>query len=136
MSTIWSHACLHFFVFKKIDALGREIEALKPKVWDVFMSSKDIKKKILYIYLLVTLGVAYHFEDEIEESLKDGFQKIEDMMAGEDDLYTVSVIFYVLRTYGHNISSGKDFLARFMVIIYTQLYMQKTFFKSKYIAVF
>ncbi|KAG2276677.1 hypothetical protein Bca52824_059232 [Brassica carinata] len=28
------------------------------------------------------------------------------MMAGEDDLYTVSVIFYVFRTYGYNISSG------------------------------
>ena len=50
------------------------------------------------------------------ETLKDGFQKIGEMMAGEDDLYTVSVIFYVFRTYGYNISSGKDFLAMFTII--------------------
>ncbi|KAL0693373.1 hypothetical protein Bca4012_060553 [Brassica carinata] len=89
-----------------MDALGREIEALKPQVMNMFISSKGIKKKILFTYLLVTLGLAYHFEDEIVETLKDGFKKIEEMMAGEDDLYTVSVIFYVFRTYGYNISSG------------------------------
>lgn len=44
-------------------------------------------------------------------------------MAGEDDLYTVSVIFYVFRTYGYNISSGKDFLAMF-TIIYPFQHMQ------------
>lgn len=109
-------SCLHFFVLKKIDAAGREMETLKPIVRDTFMSSKGITKKILYIYLLRTLGVAYHFAEEIEESLKDGFQRIDEMMASEDDLYTVSVIFYVFRAYGHNISSGKDFLAMFIII--------------------
>ncbi|CAH8341989.1 unnamed protein product [Eruca vesicaria subsp. sativa] len=94
-----------------MDALGREIEALKPQVRNMFMSSKGIKKKILFTYLLLTLGLAYHFEDEIVKTLKDGFQKIEEMMAGEEDLYTVSVIFYVFRTYGHNISS--DVFGRF-----------------------
>lgn len=106
-------SCLHFFVLKEMDTLGREIEALKPKVRVMFMSfvgSKSSKKNILFIYLLVSLGLAYHFKDEIEESLKDSFQKIEEIMAGEDDLYTVSVIFFVFRRYGHNISSGKDSL--------------------------
>ena len=99
-----------------MDALGREIEVLKPQVRNMFISSKGIKKKIIFTYLLVTLGVAYHFEDEIMETLKDGFQRIEEMMAGEDDLYTVSVLFYVFRTYGYNISSGKDFLAIFIIM--------------------
>ncbi|KAG2302235.1 hypothetical protein Bca52824_030886 [Brassica carinata] len=98
--------------FSQMDALGREIEALKPQVMNMFISSKGIKKKILFTYLLVTLGLAYHFEDEIVETLKDGFKKIEEMMAGEDDLYTVSVIFYVFRTYGYNISS--DVFGRFL----------------------
>ena len=106
----------NFLFWKEMDALGREIEALKPQVRNMFMSSKDIKKKILFIYLLVTLGLAYHFEDEIVETLKDGFQKIEEIMSDEDDLYAVSIIFYVFRTYGHNISSGKDFLAMFIII--------------------
>lgn len=101
-----------------MEALGREIEELKPKVRDMFMSfigSKSSKKKTLFIYLLVTFGLAYHFDDEIKESLKDDFQKIDEIMAGEDDLYTVSVIFWVFRTYGHNISSGKASLARFVI---------------------
>ncbi|RID45145.1 hypothetical protein BRARA_I01892 [Brassica rapa] len=109
----WDHQSLVANLdFSQMDALGREIEALKPQVRNMFISSKGIKKKILFTYLLVTLGLAYHFEDEIVETLKDGFQKIEEMMAGEDDLYTVSVIFYVFRTYGYNISS--DVFGRFL----------------------
>ncbi|CAA7048213.1 unnamed protein product [Microthlaspi erraticum] len=106
--SVWSHQFLSAHVdFSEIDVLGREIEALKPKVREMFMSLIGSKKKILFIFLLVSLGLAYHFEDEIEECLRDGSEKIEEMMEGEDDLYTVSVIFWVLRRYGHNISSGK-----------------------------
>ncbi|CDY13053.1 BnaA09g17640D [Brassica napus] len=84
----WDHQSLVANLdFSQMDALGREIEALKPQVRNMFISSKGIKKKILFTYLLVTLGLAYHFEDEIVETLKDGFQKIEEMMAGEDDLF-------------------------------------------------
>ncbi|CAN7091483.1 unnamed protein product [Brassica rapa subsp. narinosa] len=109
----WDHESLVANLdFSQMDALGREIEVLKPQVRNMFISSKGIKKKIIFTYLLVTLGVAYHFEDEIMETLKDGFQRIEEMMAGEDDLYTVSVLFYVFRTYGYNISS--DVFGRFL----------------------
>lgn len=59
------------------------------------------------IYLLVSLGLAYHFEEDIYETLKEGFENIEETMDGEEDLYTVSVIFWVFRRYGHHISSGK-----------------------------
>ncbi|CAH8326901.1 unnamed protein product, partial [Eruca vesicaria subsp. sativa] len=38
-------------------------------------------------------------KEEINETLQEGFEKIEDMMYGEDDLYTVSIIFWVLRRY-------------------------------------
>lgn len=96
-----------------MDALAQEIETLKPKVKDMLMFSKSTdsaKKRILLIYMLVSLGVAYHFEDEIEESLKEGFEKIHEMIAGDDDLYTISIIFWVFRTYGYNMSSGKKSL--------------------------
>ncbi|KAL1223178.1 putative terpenoid synthase 16 [Cardamine amara subsp. amara] len=92
----------------EMDALEKEIEALKPKVGEMLVSSNDVqslKKRIHVIYLLVSLGLAYHFEDEIEEILRADFEMIEEMMAGENDLYTVSTIFWVFRTYGHNISS-------------------------------
>ncbi|WZZ21496.1 hypothetical protein YC2023_122883 [Brassica napus] len=95
------------FDYVSID-VSRYIEALKPNVGKMFMSPKgddSVKKRILSIYLLVSLGLAYHFEDEIEESVRDAFEKIDEMMAGEEDLYTVSTIFWVFRTYGYNISS-------------------------------
>ncbi|KFK26233.1 hypothetical protein AALP_AA8G220300 [Arabis alpina] len=57
------------------------------------------------------LGLAYHFEEEIYETLEEGLEKIEEMMAGEDGLYTVSIIFCVFRSYGYNISS--DVFRRF-----------------------
>lgn len=100
-----------------MDTLEREIEAVKPVVSGMIMSSQCLestKKKILMIYLLVSLGLMYLFEDEIEECLKEGFGKIEDMLAGENDLYTVSTIFWVFRTYGYNISSGKETPACFV----------------------
>uniref|UniRef100_M4DWM8 Terpene synthase N-terminal domain-containing protein n=1 Tax=Brassica campestris TaxID=3711 RepID=M4DWM8_BRACM len=90
-----------------MDALRKEMDALNPKVKNMLMSSQgtnSTKKGVLMIYLLVNLGLAFHFEDEIYETLQESFQKIEEMMDGEDDLYTVSIIFWVFRRYGHNIS--------------------------------
>ncbi|KAF8115069.1 hypothetical protein N665_0030s0110 [Sinapis alba] len=94
----------------EMDALKREIHTLKPKVKNKFMSSRG-NESILMIYLLVSLGLAYHFEDEIYDTLKENFTKIEEMMDNEEDLYTVSIIFWVFRTYGHYISS--DVFTRF-----------------------
>jgi len=97
-----------------MDALRNEIDALKPKVKNTIMSSQGIdstKKRILMIYMLVSLGLAHHFEEEIYETLRDGFGKIEEMMEDEDDLCTVSIIFWAFRRYGHYISSGKGSLA-------------------------
>ncbi|XP_018451249.2 putative terpenoid synthase 7 isoform X3 [Raphanus sativus] len=94
----------------EMDALKREIHTLKPKVKNTLMSSQDTQR-ILMIYLLVSLGLAYHFEDEIYDILKESFTKIKEMMEHEEDLYTVSIIFWVFRTYGHYISS--DVFTRF-----------------------
>ncbi|ESQ38307.1 hypothetical protein EUTSA_v10028539mg [Eutrema salsugineum] len=112
----WTHQ-FHSFPLEvsEMEALEREINALKPKVKNTFMSSQgsidSMKKRILFIYLLVSLGLAYHFKDDIDETLKQSFENIDDMMVGEDDLYTVSIIFWVFRTYGHNLSS--DLFKRF-----------------------
>ena len=54
------------------------------------------------------MGLSYHFEAEIDEPLREGLGNIEEMMADEEDLYTVSIIFWVFRTYSHYISSGKE----------------------------
>ncbi|XP_023633210.1 alpha-barbatene synthase isoform X2 [Capsella rubella] len=98
------------------DVLEREIEVLKPKVREnIFtLSSRDqdaTKKTIHSVHLLISLGLSYHFEKEIEETLKHAFEKIEDLLADENDLYTISIMFRVFRTYGHNMLS--DVFSRF-----------------------
>ncbi|KAG7658582.1 Isoprenoid synthase domain superfamily [Arabidopsis suecica] len=111
----WTHY-FHSFVVdvSEMDALRNEIDALKPKVKNTIMSSQGIdstKKRILMIYMLVSLGLAHHFEEEIYETLRDGFGKIEEMLEDEDDLCTLSIIFWAFRRYGHYISS--DVFRRF-----------------------
>lgn len=68
------------------------------------------KRKILLIYLMISLGVAYHFENEIEKTLAGAFENLDDMIAYEHDLYTISIFFWVFRTYGYNMSAGKLFI--------------------------
>jgi hypothetical protein len=67
----------------------------------------DVKERIHLIHLLVSLGVAYHFEKQIEEFLKVDFENVEDMNLGEEDMYSISVIFRVFRLYRHKLSSGE-----------------------------
>ncbi|XP_009123605.2 alpha-barbatene synthase [Brassica rapa] len=100
-----------------LDALAKEIEVLKPKVRDMLiLYSEDdgeaTKRKILIIHFLVTLGLAYHFENEIEHIVKVAFEKIANLITDENDLYTISIMFRVFRTYGHNMSS--DVFKRFI----------------------
>ncbi|KAG5383408.1 hypothetical protein IGI04_034878 [Brassica rapa subsp. trilocularis] len=92
------------------DVLAREMEVLKPKVKkNIFtFSSRDkeaMKRSILSIQVLDSLGLAYIFEKEIVETLKHAFEKIDELITDENDLYTVSVMFRVFRTYGHNMLS-------------------------------
>ncbi|CAH8346016.1 unnamed protein product [Eruca vesicaria subsp. sativa] len=101
----------------ELDALACELEAMKPNVRDMLMSSyhaeghDSTKRKILLIYMMISLGVAYHFENEIEKILTHAFEKLDDMIANEHDLYTISIFFWVFRTYGYNMSA--DVFKRF-----------------------
>ncbi|KAG7589117.1 Isoprenoid synthase domain superfamily [Arabidopsis suecica] len=104
----WGH---HFLTVPidllEINAMAREIDELKRKVKGMLMPSQGVnetKKRMIFIYLLVSLGLACHFVDEIYENLKHGFEAREEIMSGEDDLYTVSTIFWLFRTYGYNMS--------------------------------
>ncbi|EOA37725.1 hypothetical protein CARUB_v10012477mg [Capsella rubella] len=88
----------------EMESLGRNIEVLKARVSDKLVCL-DAKGKIHLIHMLVSLGVAYHFEKQIEEFLKDAFEKVENITIGEEDIYSISVIFRVFRLYGHKLSS-------------------------------
>jgi len=71
-------------------------------------SHSSDKEKIRLIHLLISLGISYHFDKEIREILKQSFIKLDDIIVGEDDLETISIMFEVFRFYGHKMSCGKS----------------------------
>ncbi|KAL0676200.1 hypothetical protein Bca4012_004181 [Brassica carinata] len=62
------------------------------------------KEKIRIIHLLISLGISHYFDKEIEEILDQAFGKLNDIIAKEDDLETISLMFEVFRLYGHKMS--------------------------------
>lgn len=73
------------------------------------MSSKNSdNERIRLIHSLINLGIAYHFEIEIDEILSQAFRNLEDMIAKEDDLETISTMFEVFRLRGYYMSCGKN----------------------------
>ncbi|KAF2534725.1 hypothetical protein F2Q70_00031335 [Brassica cretica] len=62
-------------------------------------------KKVLVDSLADLPCLSYHFDNEIEEVSKHAFERREDLIANENDLHTVSIIFRVFRTYGDYVLS-------------------------------
>ncbi|EFH39405.1 hypothetical protein ARALYDRAFT_332992 [Arabidopsis lyrata subsp. lyrata] len=93
----------------ELGVITREIEILKPEVRELLSSHGDdetSKRKVLLIQLLLSLGLAFHFENEINDILEHAFRKLDDIIGDEKDLSTISIMFRVFRTYGHNLSSN------------------------------
>ena len=71
-------------------------------------SGDDFSNQMKLIDAIQRLGVAYHFEKEIEEALEhiyaaNHFHDDD----GDGDLYNVSLGFRLLRQQGHNVSCGE-----------------------------
>ncbi|KAJ4945400.1 hypothetical protein NE237_014245 [Protea cynaroides] len=84
------------------DACLEQVEELKEEVRRMLaVDANDSSKKLKLIDSLQRLGVAYHFEGEIEEALK----QIHDAPNGFDeiDLYTMALQFRLLRQHGYNV---------------------------------
>ncbi|ONI13027.1 hypothetical protein PRUPE_4G198500 [Prunus persica] len=88
----------------------QEVEELKLAVRrEVFTTSADdFSNQMKLIDAIQRLGVAYHFEKEIEEALEHIYaaNHFHDDDDGDGDLYSVSLGFRLLRHHGHNVSSG------------------------------
>lgn len=93
-----------------MDDFSKEIEvAMKPKVKNILMSSKNSDyERIHLIHLLINLGISYHFEIEIDEILNQAFGNLENIIAKENDLETISTMFEVFRLRGYYMSCGKN----------------------------
>ncbi|KAL6311311.1 hypothetical protein AAG906_025527 [Vitis piasezkii] len=83
----------------------QQLEDLKEEVRrELMAAASNPSKQLKFIDAVQRLGVAYHFEKEIEEALQntyDNYHCIDDI---NDDLYDVALRFRLLRQQGFNIS--------------------------------
>nr|GMC76587.1 (E,E)-germacrene B synthase-like isoform X2 [Ipomoea batatas] len=100
----------HFFLFQEIDpSEEREVQQLKEEVRKAFIAAPPASlKKLELIDKIQRLGVDYHFENEIEASIRHIFDNYDDCNKGDDEnnLYIVALRFRLLRQEGHHISCG------------------------------
>ncbi|KAJ9676254.1 hypothetical protein PVL29_024989 [Vitis rotundifolia] len=107
--SIWGD---HFITYTPEDEVTRackemQIEDLKEKVRRELMAAAGNPSQLLNsIDAVQRLGVAYHFEREIEESLQHIYDRFHDADDTDDDLYNIALRFRLLRQQGYNISCG------------------------------
>ncbi|KAL6316983.1 hypothetical protein AAG906_024522 [Vitis piasezkii] len=99
---------------------NRPVANFHPNIWgDQFITytpeDKEVKRKLTaatanhslllnFIDAVQRLGVAYHFEQEIEEALQHIYNSVHDLNDIEGDLYNVALGFRLLRQQGYSIS--------------------------------
>nr|GMC70144.1 (-)-germacrene D synthase-like [Ipomoea batatas] len=104
----------HFFLFliQEIDpSEEREVQQLKEEVRKAFIAAPLASlEKLELIDKIQRLGVDYHFENEIEASIRHIFDNYDDCNKGDDEnnLYIVALRFRLLRQEGHHISCGNN----------------------------
>ncbi|KAL6315667.1 hypothetical protein AAG906_004840 [Vitis piasezkii] len=85
----------------------KQVEDLKEEVRRELMAAAGNPSQLLnFIDAVQRLGVAYHFEREIEESLQHIYDRFHDADDTDDDLYNIALQFRLLRQQGYNISCG------------------------------
>ncbi|KAL6318348.1 hypothetical protein AAG906_039440 [Vitis piasezkii] len=85
----------------------KQVEDLKEEVRRELMAAAGNPSQLLnFIDAVQRLGVAYHFEREIEESLQHIYDRFHDADDTDDDLYNIALRFRLLRQQGYNISCG------------------------------
>lgn len=64
------------------------------------------RDKLVLIDTLERLGVAYHFDQEIEDQIQEIFH-LQSEQEKEDDLFTTALRFRLLRQHRHHASSSE-----------------------------
>ncbi|THG00896.1 hypothetical protein TEA_026265 [Camellia sinensis var. sinensis] len=101
--------------------IGQQLQQQKEEVRKMLVAANDqLSRKLNFINAIQRLGVSYHFESEIETALQHIYET--DYNHHDDkannDLYTIALLFRLLRQQGHPISSAlpqpsKDFRQSF-----------------------
>ncbi|XP_042471971.1 terpene synthase 10-like isoform X1 [Zingiber officinale] len=81
------------------------IKLLKEKVRKVIHDDKEVEEQLQLIDQLQQLGVAYHFKDDIKDSLSSLHASLEDIsLKFKDNLHASAVLFRLLRENGFSVS--------------------------------
>ena len=96
-----------FLVQAAYECKKQQIEELKGQVRKELKASAAKSPELLkLIDSIQLLGLAYHFEREIQEALKDMHGKY-GLVDDNEDLTNASLRFRLLRQEGYSVSSGK-----------------------------
>ncbi|KAI4347816.1 hypothetical protein L6164_008597 [Bauhinia variegata] len=91
--------------------MRQEFEMLKEDVRMMFPSTMEdntLAHKLNFINSVQRLGVAYHFESEIDEALQQIYNSCtgNNIITHCDDLHSIALLFRLLRQQGYHISPG------------------------------
>jgi len=82
-------------------------EEVRQILLDTIAASSELVHKLELVDTLQRIGVDYHYRKEIDELLRDIHGSKHEEEGCDDELYLVSLRFYLLRKHGYNVSSGK-----------------------------
>ncbi|PRQ22026.1 putative lyase [Rosa chinensis] len=100
---IWGDHFLSYATTEVDTKLEQHVRELKEEVKRMLMDSlKNPSQQLDLVDDIQRLGVSYHFENEIEEILKQIHHNYS--YGSEDDLYTTALCFRLLRQQGYNVS--------------------------------
>ncbi|KAL5848158.1 hypothetical protein ACOSQ4_006171 [Xanthoceras sorbifolium] len=108
-SNVWDD---RFLNYNEQDEIGhasqlKEVEKLKEQVREkvVGIGNQPLSEQLNLIDAIERLGVAYHFETEIDQLLQHVFDSYNHYIINDDiDLYTSALCFRLLRQHGHYVS--------------------------------
>lgn len=92
---------------------GQEIETLKEETRSMLGAAceRSLAEKLNLIDTVERLGLAYHFEKQIDDMLDQIYKEDPNFEGHEyNDLYTCALQFRMLRQHGYNISPSRSII--------------------------
>ncbi|KAM3360323.1 hypothetical protein P3S68_020035 [Capsicum galapagoense] len=106
--SLWGDRFLSFSIDTQVEQkYAEEIEVLKEQTRSMLLATgRKLEEKLNLIDVIERLGIAYHFEKEIDEILEQIYKENSNFEGGDynDDLCTCALQFRLLRQHGYNIS--------------------------------
>nr|QNC49786.1 terpene synthase 6 [Leucophyllum frutescens] len=91
---------------EKIRADEQLLEELKLETKrELKETSSDYMRQVRMVDAIQRLGIEYQFEEEVDQAMESIFEKCHDFHKENNDLYSISLSFRLLRQHGYRVSS-------------------------------